>query len=162
MSLSKDSLKQYISCLKNPRRNYHIFHKLCQQENPEYYRYLDDFQHHPLWEPHKSVYKDVEYSIKRTNLSHLWGYITSEEMEMFTPEEIRIIENQSCHREFNNTFGFDCAHYDDYCPIPFAKFQPNIRATYKNFDFVEGVIKRIIDHMYVLRFDMFGSNLDRN
>ena len=68
--------------------NYCQYQDHFDTSHPEYQRYLTDFQDHPLWEKYESIYRGINYEIKRVRISHLCGYVMHEEDDLFTDEEI--------------------------------------------------------------------------
>ena len=143
------------------KNNYLEYQNRFDTSHPEYKNYLSDFNEYPLWEPYESEYRGIKYSIMRIRISHLCGYVKYDDYDIFTKDEIREIEQESCHFEFTSGFGgFDCAHYySDYKPNPFPVSLGN--ETYKNFEYVEDVIKKIIDHMYRLKPNL-NLNINNN
>jgi hypothetical protein len=103
------------------------------------------------------IYKNCKWSIKRNSQLTLNGYIEIKKDVGFDYEELLDIMNENMHggstfqsgRSDSLIFGFDCAHYSDWCPTTSRFFETKLLPinypTYKTYEYVLKNIKKVIN-----------------
>jgi len=123
----------------------------------EYLRYLEDKENHEY--EYYGTYKNINYKICRSPLNNvLNGYILLNKNTFNNNEENEL--DKIIHCDWTAVWGFDYSHAFDYIPpncllinhmLKCNKITDNY--TYKNFDYVQLDIYKIIDQIYKARDD---------
>lgn len=111
--------------------------------HPEYQKFYDDYTTNGNIK--YFTYKDYYCEINRNSgMGNLCGYIYMK--KPLTIEYDQLNYHWGITYDDGQKIGFDCAHPGDFLPsFPLhTEFMSN-QPTYKNFDYVEDVLKRMVD-----------------
>ena len=99
---------------------------------------LEDIEKHKYHET--GFYRNIKWAINRhTEMKHLCGYVLDN--DHISDETIEKLDSIA-HGGLTARLGFECAHYGDY--ISFDG-DPLWRGCYRNYDYVLGIIHKMID-----------------
>lgn len=113
------------------------------------------------------IYKGFKCFIKRNHFQALCGYVVVPEGNTLYLKNHTDI-NIDCHggltyseKEVNNwVIGFDCAHYDDFCPglIKYSSTydEETYEETYKDMNYVTNELHGIVDQLILTQEDHRG------
>ena len=102
-------------------------------------------------------YKGYKCEVKRMKMGHLCGYVTVPSSHPAFGKDYDDLDI-SCHggltygvvEEKSATYGFDCAHFNDYLPL-YEKRGINAGGVYRNIEYVKKECMSIVDQMEKMR-----------